>query len=82
MQRYKLIFFVPRATPEAVKGAIFGVGAGALPAGKHSHCCFESAGTKQFKPIAEKGANPTIGHPKGDGSNEYRVERVQEVKCE
>jgi hypothetical protein len=25
---------------------------------------------------------PTIGQPKDDGSNEYRVERVQEVKCE
>lgn len=80
--RFKLIFFVPPASLEACKSAIFSSGAGTFPGGKYSHCCFETSGTGQFLPVAEKGANPTIGQKKDDGSGEYRVERVEEVKCE
>lgn len=80
--RYKLIFFVPPDSLEACKSAVFSVGAGTFPGGKYAQCCFETSGTGQFLPVAEKGANPTIGEKRGDGSGEFRVERVEEVKCE
>lgn len=80
--RYKLIFYVPKENLEECKDEIFRTGAGTFPGGKYSRCCFESSGTGQFLPVAERGANPTIGQLKEDGSGEYRVERVEEVRCE
>lgn len=82
LQRYKLVFYTPPTPLEVIKTAIFATGAGTYPGGKYSHCSFESKGTGQFLPIAEKGANPTIGQKKEDGSGEFRVERVEEVRCE
>jgi hypothetical protein len=77
--RYKLIFYTPQSDLEAIKSAMFAVGAGTYPGGKYTQCCFESIGTNQFHPVAERGANPTIGTKEGEG---YRVERVLEVRCE
>lgn len=79
--RYKLIFYVPQSHLEAVKKAVFAAGAGTFPGGKYEKCCFESIGTGQFLPVAEKGANPTIGE-KEEGKEEFRLERVLEVRCE
>ncbi|KAA8902077.1 hypothetical protein FN846DRAFT_1028653 [Sphaerosporella brunnea] len=81
-QRFKLIFYVPSVALEPVKHGIFAAGGGTFPDGKYSHCSFEQIGTGQFLPEAEKGADPTIGHLKQDGSNQYEVERVEEVRCE
>ena len=80
--RYKLVFYVPGESLEKVKESIFSAGAGTCPGGKYTHCSFESSGTGQFLPVAEKGANPTIGQLKDDGSNQYRVEQVEEIRCE
>jgi len=73
---------VPAEALEKVKNGIFAVGGGSFPNGKYSHCSFESPGIGQFLPVAEKGANPTIGQLKDDGSKEYRIEWVEEVRCE
>ncbi|KAF8246895.1 hypothetical protein K440DRAFT_661776 [Wilcoxina mikolae CBS 423.85] len=81
-QRYKLIFFVPAEALEKVKTGIFAAGGGTFPDGKYSHCSFESPGIGQFLPVAEKGAKPIIGQLKDDGSNEFGIERVEEIRCE
>lgn len=81
-QRYKLIFYTPPDPLEAIKSAIFATGAGTYPGAKYSHCSFESRGTEQFLPILEKGANPTIGEKRDDGSGKFRLERVDAIRCE
>ncbi|KAI5798957.1 hypothetical protein EDC01DRAFT_24467 [Geopyxis carbonaria] len=81
-QRYKLIFYVPRPSLEAVKSGVFAAGAGTYPGGKYTSCSFETNGVGQFLPDAERGANPTIGKLQDDGSIQYRLEKVEEVKCE
>ena len=68
---YKLIIFVPIDSNEKFKEELFKVGAGRL--GDYSHCCFETIGTGQFKPLA--GSNPTIGQ-------QDKIEKVKEVKLE
>lgn len=85
MIRYKLIFFSPSSALEGVKAAIFATGAGTFPGGKYTRCCFESIGVGQFQPVAERGARPAIGEKvqqDGDGSGAFRLERVEEVRCE
>ncbi|KAL7266496.1 hypothetical protein RUND412_010955 [Rhizina undulata] len=79
--RYKLIFYAPSQPLENIKEAIFAVGAGTFPGGKYSHCSFQSDGIGQFLPEGDKGANPHIGQ-KDEGSDEFRLERIEEVKCE
>jgi hypothetical protein len=71
MKRFKLIFFVPKQSANFVKDAIFKTGAGKM--GNYSHCCFETSGVGQFKPLS--GATPTIG-------SVDNVERVEELKIE
>ncbi|CAA0084360.1 GTP cyclohydrolase 1 type 2 [BD1-7 clade bacterium] len=66
---YKFCFYVPSA--DAVKTAVFATGAGAI--GDYRECCFESAGTGQFRAL--DGANPAIGLV-GD------LEHVDELKVE
>ncbi|TGZ81848.1 hypothetical protein EX30DRAFT_340271 [Ascodesmis nigricans] len=80
--RFKLVFYVPKENLEACKTAVFQAGGGTFPGGKYEQCSFESPGTGQFLPVADKGANPTIGQKKEDGSGEYRVEKVEEIRCE
>lgn len=53
----KLTFYVPIDHKEAVKNALFDVGAGKI--GNYDCCSFEVAGTGQFRAL--KGANPSIG---------------------
>lgn len=80
-QRYKLIFYTPTSALERVKTAIFAAGGGTYAGEAYTSCSFESTGTGQFLPIAERGANPTIGK-REPGEENYRLERVYEVRCE
>lgn len=68
---YKLAFYVPQEDVEAVKEAVFATGAGRI--GDYEACCFQTAGTGQFRPLA--GADPHIGRV-GD------LARVEELKVE
>ena len=68
---YKLVFFVPETHLESVKSAVFATGAGKI--GDYEHCCFETRGTGQFRPLA--GAEPFIGET-------GKVARVAEIKVE
>ena len=71
MKRFKLIFFVPKESANIVKEAIFKTGAGQI--GNYSHCCFETTGVGQFKPLI--GATPAIG-------SVGVIEKVEELKIE
>ena len=53
----KLVVFVPETHAEQVKQALFDAGAGRQ--GDYEHCCWQSAGTGQFKPC--EGSEPFIG---------------------
>lgn len=68
---YKLVVFVPETHGEAVKEAIFAAGAGRQ--GNYEACCWQSAGTGQFRPMA--GSQPFIG-------SQGALERVAELRVE
>lgn len=70
---YKLAFYVPENYLEPVKEAVFAVGAGQI--GDYEHCCWQTLGTGQFKPL--KGSTPFIGDV-GELAcvDEYKVEMV------
>jgi structural hemagglutinin/hemolysin toxin protein RtxA len=75
---YTLCFYVPASSLEAVKAAVFAAGAGQI--GNYDHCCWETEGQGQFRPLA--GSNPAIGI-QGEIKRlaEYRVEMVCEGEC-
>lgn len=68
---FKLCFFVPESYAEAVKEAVFAAGAGRL--GNYDHCCWQTQGTGQFRPLT--GSDPVLGR-RGE------VHREPEVKVE
>lgn len=68
---YKLVVFVPLDAKEKVKSALFEQGAGRQ--GFYSHCCWETEGTGQFKPL--EGSNPVLG-------SHNKIERVEEARIE
>ncbi|MBB3229283.1 YqfO family protein [Halomonas stenophila] len=68
---YKLVFFVPADDAERVKEAVFASGAGRI--GDYEACCFQTAGTGQFRPLA--GAQPHIGRV-------GELETVEELRVE
>jgi structural hemagglutinin/hemolysin toxin protein RtxA len=69
----KLVFFVPETHLEVVKAAVFEAGAGRI--GDYEHCCWQTLGTGQFKPMS--GATPFIGHRRQlELVSEFRVELV------
>jgi hypothetical protein len=68
---YKFAFFVPEEEAEMVKGAVFATGAGRI--GFYEHCCFQTPGTGQFRPL--DGASPHLGKVNA-------LEKVQELKVE
>jgi len=72
---YKLGFYVPESHLEPVKQACFDVGAGRI--GDYEHCCWQTQGTGQFRPMP--GSQPFIGS-QGELERvaEYRVEMVCE----
>ncbi len=74
---YKLVCFVPKSHLELVKSALFACGAGKTT--KYSHCCWQTLGQMQFKPLAA--SDPKVGEQhKLSLSEEYRVEMVCEEK--
>ena len=68
---YKISFFVPLLYADKVKRAVFLTGAGRI--GAYDSCCWETAGTGQFRPLS--GSDPFIG---GEGV----LETVEELKVE
>ncbi len=75
---YKIAFFVPLGSAEAVKTAMFAAGAGRL--GRYDHCCWQVAGRGQFRPLA--GSCPAIGvHGRLESLDEVKVEMVCDDHC-
>ncbi|KAI9788566.1 MAG: hypothetical protein M1816_006815 [Peltula sp. TS41687] len=74
-ERFKLVFTAPHAPLEAIKDAIFGVGAGTYPGAKYSRVCFQTPGFTQFLPDGQRGARPHIGTPD-------TLETVEEMRVE
>lgn len=69
----KIGFYVPKTHLEQVKSALFAAGAGRL--GDYDHCCWQTLGEGQFRPL--KGSNPYIGRTDEVVKvEEYRVELV------
>ncbi|PAU61329.1 Nif3-like dinuclear metal center hexameric protein [Pseudomonas indica] len=68
---YKLCFYVLEPHLEAVKKAIFAVGAGRI--GAYDSCCWQTLGQGQFRPL--EGSQPFLGVT-------GRVEQVAEWKVE
>ncbi|MET1079890.1 MAG: YqfO family protein [Pseudomonas sp.] len=68
---YKLCFYVPDTHLESVKGAVFGAGAGRV--GTYDHCCWQSLGRGQFRPL--EGSQAFLGQV-------GRLEEVAEWKVE
>ena len=67
----KLCFYVPESHLETVKQAVFDAGAGKI--GDYDHCCWQTLGQGQFRPLA--GSQPFLG-------NEGEEETVKEYKVE
>jgi hypothetical protein len=70
---HKLCFYVPESHLEQVKAALFAAGAGR--SGAYEHCCWQTAGMGQFRPLP--GSQPHIGElGKLEQLAEYKVEMV------
>ena len=75
---HKLVFFVPESHLETVKSAVFAAGAGRI--GNYDSCCWQVAGTGQFRPL--DGSNPFIGVTNQlEQVAEFRVEMVCDDNC-
>lgn len=75
---YKLVVFIPIENAEDFKENLFKAGAGKL--GDYSHCCFQTEGVGQFRPLA--GSNPTIGqYNKIEKVSEVRIETIVDKNC-
>jgi hypothetical protein len=74
---YKLSFFVPSDYLDAVKQAVFAVGAGKI--GDYDQCCWQVLGEGQFRPLT--GSAPFIGQQlQLETVPEYKVEMVCDDK--
>ena len=71
MNLVKFEFYVPETHLNEIKDAVFTAGAGTI--GDYDCCCWETAGTGQFRPCA--GSDPYLGE-------EGRIEFVTEIKVE
>ncbi|GAB4392372.1 MAG: CBU_2076 family Dot/Icm type IV secretion system effector [Gammaproteobacteria bacterium] len=70
---YKIAFYVTAEHLEELKTALFTAGAGHI--GNYDHCCWQTKGTGQFRPLAE--SNPYLGEPEQlSRISEYLVEMV------
>ncbi|WP_435979700.1 NGG1p interacting factor NIF3 [Psychrobacter sp. DM4] len=70
---YKLTVFVPRASLDTVKIALFAAGAGRI--GNYEQCCWQVEGIGQFLPLM--GSDPHIGMQDTLAQvDEWRVEMV------
>ena len=68
---YKICVYTPENAVEIVKNALFDAGAGRI--GNYDHCCWQTTGTGQFRPLTN--SRPTIG-------SLNVVEKVNEIKIE
>lgn len=70
---FKLCFYVPESHLEAVKAAVFAVGAGKI--GDYDCCCWQVPGEGQFRPLP--GSDPFLGQVgQLERVPEYRVEMI------
>ncbi len=70
---YKICVFVPEASAERVKQAMFEAGAGKI--GDYDSCCWQTIGQGQFRPL--QGSAPYIGeHDRIETVAELRIEMV------
>jgi len=70
---YKLCVFIPESHLQQVKNAMFEAGAGKI--GDYDHCCWQTLGQGQFRPLAN--SQPFIGKVgEVEFVDEYKVELV------
>jgi hypothetical protein len=70
---HKLAFFIPEVHLESAKQAVFKAGAGTI--GEYKHCCWQTLGQGQFKPM--QGSQPFSGQQdRLEVIDEYKVEMV------
>lgn len=71
-----LVVYIPEEDLEKVKQAMFDAGAGRI--GNYDHCCWQTKGCGQFRPL--EGADPAIGKVGAvERVTEYKVEMVCEA---
>ena len=70
-QAFKLEFYVPETHVETVKQALFAAGGGRW--GNYAECCWQAAGTGQFRPLP--GSDPFVG-------SAGALEQVTEIKVD
>lgn len=68
---YQICVYIPESSVEKVKKALFDAGAGKI--GNYDHCCWQSKGIGQFRPLAN--SQPTLGE-------QNKLEHVNETKVE
>lgn len=72
---HKFCFYVPASHLEIVKNALFEKGAGKI--GNYDHCCWQTLGEGQYRPLSQsnafKGEKNKISH-----ESEYLVEMICE----
>jgi hypothetical protein len=74
---HKLVWFVPEASLDATREAVFAAGAGRI--GEYERCSWYTAGTGTFLP--REGADPTVGEVgQEERVAELRVETVVPVE--
>lgn len=75
---YRISYYVPEDHLEVTKSALFEAGAGRI--GLYEHCCWQTLGVGQFRPLS--GSQPAIGEL-GELTTlpEYKVELVCEEGC-
>lgn len=71
---YQLIVYVPQDYLTTVKQAIFDAGAGKFEL--YEHCCWQTKGEGQFKPL--EGSQPAIGNVgrQVEQEPEYKIETI------
>ncbi|MCH9644855.1 MAG: NGG1p interacting factor NIF3 [Gammaproteobacteria bacterium] len=70
---HKICFYIPEENKEAVKQKMFDAGAGKV--GLYDHCCWETKGTGQYRPLP--GSEPTLGEYNSiNRVEEYQVEMI------
>jgi len=70
---YKLCVFIPKSHLQPVKTAMFDAGAGKI--GHYDHCCWQTLGQGQFRPL--QNSQPFLGTTgKVETVDEYKVELV------
>lgn len=68
---YKICVYIPENSVEKVKQALFDAGAGRI--GNYDSCCWQTAGSGQFRPL--ENSEPSIGE-------HGKLEQVSEIKIE